>query len=233
MKTTYLKDTLINKAETNESGEITLDYTEVPIMCKLNDKVEVNVAETNIAEISKSQDEDGTERNDRDSNEDNVNVPSEEEKPSYKDDETGEYIPGQEDDDDFEKVMVKPFDLALRKFITQVEKEEVTSRIPQVKYDSENNKITYEHSKEPVDVVTENRVIYTIRVYNEGARDGYASEISDDIPAGLEFLPEDETNTEYRWVMYDKDGNETQEVENAVKITTDYLSKEQGEARME
>ena len=233
VKTTYLQNTLINKAETNESGEITLDYTEVPIMCKLNDKVEVNVAETNIAEISKSQDEDGTERNDRDSNEDNVNVPSEEEKPSYKDDETGEYIPGQEDDDDFEKVMVKPFDLALRKFITQVEKEEVTNRIPQVKYDSENNKITYEHSKEPVDVVTGNRVIYTIRVYNEGARDGYASEISDDIPAGLEFLPEDETNTEYRWVMYDKDGNETQEVENAVKITTDYLSKEQGEARME
>ena len=32
--------------------------------------------------------------------------------------------------------------------------------------------------------------------------------------------------------MYDKDGKETTNVSEAVKITTDYLSKEQGEARM-
>ena len=31
----------------------------------------------------------------------------------------------------------------------------------------------------------------------------------DDMPAGLEFLPDNETNKEYRWIMYDKDGNET------------------------
>ena len=211
----------------------TLDYKDIQIACKIGKDALKNVKLTNIAEITNEVDEEGQDVTDRDSQDGNVEIPNDDELPKYKDDETGEYVPGQEDDDDFEKVIIKPFDLALRKFITQVEKEEVTSRIPQVKYDSENNKITYEHSKEPVDVVTGNRVIYTIRVYNEGARDGYASEISDDIPAGLEFLPEDETNTEYRWVMYDKDGNETQEVENAVKITTDYLSKEQGEARME
>ena len=211
----------------------TLDYKDIQIACKIGKDALKNVKLTNIAEITNEVDEEGQDVTDRDSQDGNVEIPNDDELPKYKDDETGEYVPGQEDDDDFEKVIIKPFDLALRKFITQVEKEEVTSRIPQVKYDSENNKITYEHSKEPVDVVTGNRVIYTIRVYNEGARDGYASEISDDIPAGLEFLPEDEINTEYRWVMYDKDGNETQEVENAVKITTDYLSKEQGEARME
>lgn len=32
--------------------------------------------------------------------------------------------------------------------------------------------------------------------------------------------------------MYDSEGNETEDVSKAVKITTDYLSKEQGEARM-
>lgn len=62
-------------------------------------------------------------------------------------------------------------------------------------------------------------------------KDGYAAEISDDMPAGLEFLPDNETNKEYRWVMYDKDGNKTEDVSKAVKIRTDYLSKEQGEAK--
>ena len=32
--------------------------------------------------------------------------------------------------------------------------------------------------------------------------------------------------------MYDKDGKETTDVKEATKLTTDYLSKEQGEARM-
>ena len=126
------------------------------------------------------------------------------------------------DDDlqnDFEKVIIKPFDLALRKFITKVNNTEVNTRIPQVKYDSENNKITYEHTKDPVDVVTNDIVTYTIRVFNEGMKDGYAAEISDDMPAGLEFLPDNETNKEYRWVMYDKDGNKTEDVSKAVKRT--------------
>lgn len=93
--------------------------------------------------------------------------------------------------------------------------------------------------------------MYTIRVFNEGARDGYAAVISDDMPAGLEFLPENKTNTEYRWKMYRKvkDGETytsentlvqdgvtyvvTTKVEEAEIIATDYLSKEQGETRME
>ena len=142
-------------------------------------------------------------------------------------------MPGQEDDDDFEKVIVKEFDLALRKFITGVDKEEVTTRVPELTYNEEEQKIEYNHTKEPVEVITGNIVTYTIRIYNEGDIAGYAKEVADDIPAGLEFLPENETNQEYRWVMYDAEGNETENVEEAVKIVTDYLSKEQGEARME
>ena len=52
------------------------------------------------------------------------------------------------------------------------------------------------------------------------------------MPKGLEYLPNNELNKEYRWVMYDSEGKETENVADAVKITTDYLSKEQGEARM-
>ena len=86
--------------------------------------------------------------------------------------------------------------------------------------------------KTPVEVVSGNRVEYTIRIFNEGAKNGYAAEVADDIPLGLEFLPEDKLNQEYRWIMYDENGNKTQEVKNAKNIKTDYLSKEQGEERM-
>ena len=116
------------------------------------------------------------------------------------------------------------FDLALRKFITQVQDTEVTTRIPQAKY--ENGQISYEHTKEPLVVHVNDVVIYTLRIFNEGNIDGYASEITDDIPDYLEYLPENETNTKYLWKMYDKDGNETQDVSKAEKVKTTYLSKD-------
>ena len=229
--TSYLDNHIISKPTTNNNGEIVLSYKEVPIMCRVTDDAEGKI--TNIADITISKDENKNVIEDRDSKTDNVILPSDEELPEYKDDETGNYIPGQEDDDDFEKVVVKKFDLALRKFITRVNNDEITTREPKITYDSENSKLTYEHTKEPVDVVTGDTVIYTIRVYNEGEVDGFASKITDDIPNGLEYLPDNELNKEYRWVMYDEEGEETEDITKAVKITTDYLSKEQGEARME
>ena len=232
VSTDYLKDSKVEKYKKDANGKIVLNYVEVPIMCKLKDTAKVNEVITNIADITKFTDGNKNTIKDRDSEEDNANLPEDSKLPSYKDDETGDYVPGQQDDDDFEKVVIKPFDLALRKFITKVNNTGVTTRIPQVKYDAENNKITYEHTKNPVDVVTSDVVTYTIRVFNEGMKDGYAAEVSDDMPAGLEFLPDNETNKEYRWVMYDKDGNTTDDVSKAVKIRTDYLSKEQGEAKM-
>ena len=230
--TAYLDNHMIEKAETNDDGKIVLSYKEVPIMCKVKNDVPTSQKQTNIAEITVSKDENKKLVTDRDSKVDNVVLPSDDKLPEYKDDEKGEYIPGQEDDDDFDKVIIKRFDLALRKFITGVNDKEITSRVPQVNYDNENNKITYEHTKEPVEVTTKDTVIYTIRVFNEGEIDGYASKVSDDIPEGLEYLPDNDLNKEYRWVMYDSEGKETTEVSKAVKITTDYLSKEQGKARM-
>lgn len=138
-----------------------------------------------------------------------------------------------EDDEDYDNIILQEFDLALRKFITKVDEEDVTTRIPEVTYNEEEDQITYNHTKEPVEVVTGNIVEYTIRVYNEGDIAGYANLITDDIPDGLRFLPENETNTEYRWIMYDEEGNVTENVEEAVEIGTDYLSKEQEETEGE
>ena len=81
---------------------------------------------------------------------------------------------------------------------------------------------------EAVEVATGDVVIYTIRVYNEGEAEGYAEEITDDVPEGLEFLPENETNKEYRWVMLDENEEVTTDVKKAKYLITDYLSEEQG-----
>ena len=223
--TNYLGNEKISKASTEDGGEIVLSYKEVPIMCKVKEEAKASEEITNIADITKYLDENRESVVDRDSVENNVQLPTDENLPGYKDNETGEYIPGQEDDDDFEKVIIQKFDLALRKFITAIDDKEVTTRVPQVKY--ENEQITYEHTKEPMQVVTNNIVTYTIRVYNEGEVDGYAQKITDDIPEGLEFLPDNELNKTMRWKMIDEEGNETTDLTKAVKITTDYLSKEQ------
>ena len=157
------------------------------------------------------------------------------------------------------------FDLALRKFITAVnDKATKVSREPVVDVTSLKEgtatTATYTHPKDPVDVVNGDVVSYSLRIYNEGQIDGYASIVTDDIPEGLEFLPEHNTNKEYRWVMYEelKEGTEvadedkdkvvtckvngesqekqyieTKDAKKAVIIRTDYLSKEQGEERMQ
>ena len=207
-----------------------LDYKDLQVACKVKNTAETNKKLTNIAAITEDADKNGKEIEDIDSDPSKITIPSDEKLPSYKDDEIDkEYVPGQEDDDDFEKVVVQEFDLALRKFITNIAGKDVTTRVPEPSYDKEKDKITYNHPKDPMDVVTGDIVTYTIRVYNEGDIDGYAQLVSDDIPNGLKFLPENETNVKYRWVMYDKEGKETEKVEEAEKITTDYLSKEQEE----
>ncbi len=215
-------------------GGDTLDYLDVKIKCKVRN-VESGTKITNIADITEMENKNGDIIDeDRDSHTNpGVDVPNDNDLPNYKDDkiERGdEYIPGQEDDDDFEKVVVEIFDLALRKFITAVDDEAITSRYPQVNYDEETEKMTFTHPKDPVGVSNGKLVTYTIRVYNQGDIAGYATEVTDNLPEGLLYVPENTINQKYRWKMIDANGNETQNVEEAVYITTDYLSKAEEDA---
>ena len=216
----------------------TLSYKEVKVVCKVVATDNMPKKITNIAEISKCENSNRIEvkglasGDERDSNPNQVTVPTGTELENYKDSEINkDYVPGQEDDDDFEKLLLEEFDLSLRKFITAVNDTQIKDREPKVDVtplkDGSGTTAKYEHSKEPVLVSNGNIVEYTIRVYNEGSVAGYAQEVKDDIPEGLEFLPENETNTKYRWVMLDKDGMETTKVEEAQSIVTDYLSIEQ------
>lgn len=204
-----------------------LFYQEIEVTCIVLAPNTYEGTIVNIAEISKDKaiDETGNEVSidDRDSTPNNVDLSDYELK-----EENSTY---QEDDDDYEQVQLKYFDLALRKFITGVNKDKVDTRIPEVKVDEDGN-VTYEHTKEPVEVANNDNVTYTIRVFNEGTIAGYAEEIEDDIPEGLIFLPENEVNKEYNWKMYyrDEEGNlvETDDVEKAEVIRTDYLSEAKG-----
>ena len=233
-----IKTSYLCKANEKVAGEnkipafdgTTLSYKEVKVACKVVSTDPMPSKITNLADISDFTDGEGNKVTDRDSKEDNVKIP--EDRPGYKDDESKkDYVPGQEDDDDFEKVTLVKFDLSLRKFITAVNNTEITSRIPQVDVtpikDGNSTTAKYDHPKDPVLVSNGNIVTYTIRVFNEGEMDGYASEIKDDMPQGLKFLTDNKTNIEYRWKMLDKDGKETENLDEAVSIVTDYLSKEQ------
>ena len=190
----HLENELITKAQADENGNITLSYVEVPIMCKVVENPPTSENITNIADITEYQDENKDPVKDRDSQEDNVELPSDEELPGYKDDETGSYVPGQQDDDDFEKVIVKIFDLALRKWVTQaiviengVETITETGHQP---YDDPEQVVKVELHRKKLDQVTV-KFRYSIRVINEGEIAGYAKEITDYIPEGLKFVAED------------------------------------------
>ena len=226
IKTNYLskavnaEDNLI-KAFDRESGK--LDYKEIKIKCKVKSNVPVKEKLTNIAEITKYIGKNGRQVKDRDSFK-NVELPTDDKLSSYKDDEINKsYVPGQEDDDDFEKVLVEEFDLALRKYITKVDNKEITDRVPVFKID-ENGNYVYNHTKEPVLVGDSDVVTYNIRVYNEGTVAGYAEEVEDDIPEGLVFLPDNETNQKFGWKMLDANKQETNDPKEAKYIRTKYLS---------
>lgn len=218
--TTYLAEVNSNKESSNKEENFlikafdktatnpSLDYRDVQVEMKVIAENSTEGTLRNIAEISK------------DSNEDFDSTPDNVDKNHYTPPtDNSEY---QEDDDDYEDLIMKYFDLALRKFITKVNEEEVTTRYPEVSL-GEDGELVYSHPKDPILVANNDIVIYTIRVYNEGKVDGYAKEITDDIPLGLNYLPEHEINKKYGWTL-SEDGKE---------VSTNYLSKEASSEREE
>ena len=114
------------------------------------------------------------------------------------------------------------YDLALRKFITSIngiapkESREPTVDLTTLKngtFNRNNNNeytATYKHNKDEegkvLEAATGDRVVYTIRIYNEGKKDGTATEITDYLPAGLKLVDNSEINTTYGWTNPSKDG---------------------------
>lgn len=207
----------------DKDKDTTLNYKDIQVTCIVLVDEAVNNNCRNIAEITKDLDKNKEEVVDQDSTPNSVNqeqYPGEDEK---------------QDDNDYENLATdnKKFDLSLQKFITGLNNNKVTGREPSVVVSSDG-KIQFSvptSAKDPLHVTNGDTIIYTIRVYNEGNIDGYAEEIADDLPAGLEFLKDHETNKKYGWELYDKNGNKTTDLSQAVRVKTDYLSKNKSASR--
>ena len=151
----------------------TLDYKEVKVKCRVKNSIEALKKITNLAQITQETDSQGGAVTDRDSVPNgNFTLPADTDLPTYKDDEINfgkEYIPGQEDDDDFEKVIIQEFDLALRKFISGKNGTTLIGREPSVDVTNLANgtatTATYNHPKKAVDMARGDVVEYTIRVF--------------------------------------------------------------------
>lgn len=218
-----------------------LSYKDIKLKCKIKLTSPTLKEITTITEITKSSNNAGLA--DRD-NKSNVNIPSDNELEKYKGNSSNKdeltdsnyYYKGQEDDDDFDKIILENFDFALRYFITDVNGTEINDRVPQVDkstYGDSTSERTittfqYNHDKGEPKLCQNDIITFTIRVYNEGTQDGYAAQIGNDIPSGFEFLKDYEINKQYNWKMYDGQGNETEDLNNAKYIKTSYLSKREG-----
>lgn len=95
-------------------------------------------------------------------------------------------------------------EMTIEKFVSNVNDEEIEKSDEVVK--TQNN-----------DIVT-----YTIRVSNVGEGAGFAKEIVEDVPEGLEFIEDNEINIEYKWKLS----------EDGKNLVTNYLSKEESEENL-
>ena len=113
------------------------------------------------------------------------------------------------------KMKNKPqYDLALRKFITSINgKAPSVTRVPSIatsEVTALKNGIkttaVKSHPKDALEVTTGDRVVYTIRIYNEGKVAGKATQIIDYLPEGLKLAGNSKINTTYGWTNPSKDG---------------------------
>ena len=160
-----------------DDGEgLGLDYRDVQVLCRVNDNAPTNTNIVNVAEITKYQDPDGEDiPKDIDSTPDNVDKKN-------------------EDDDDYEVINIKTFDLSLLKYVSTVYVTEdgktTTSQTGNTGDDNTDKIPKVEVNKKKLDS-TVVKFGYTIKITNEGDIAGYAKEITDYVPEGLKFYAED------------------------------------------
>lgn len=110
---------------------------------------------------------------------------------------------------------IHKFDLSLKAAITDINGQSIENRLPQMSYDESTGKIIYSSVKDPIAVKNGDTITYTFCVYNEGTIDGYASKLIANIPEGLSFIIDNDTNLEYNWSLS----------EDLKSLSTNYLTK--------
>ena len=188
IRTTYLsfengEQNLLNAFDkvTDDGEGSALDYRDLQILCRVSKDAPSNTNIVNVAEITKYEDESGDEiPEDIDSTPDNVNKQN-------------------EDDDDYEVVLIKTFDLSLLKWVSTVYvTEDGVTKTTQTGNTGDDNtdiipKVEINRKKINSTVV---KFGYTIKITNEGDIAGAATEITDYVPEGLKFYKEDNNGWE-------------------------------------
>ena len=205
---TTKEDFVSDVIDAHVNGE-NLKYTDLQVVLKVKENANKEKNITNIAEIVEIYDENNEKIKDRDSDGNNLKYP---ENPSEynggeDNDKSDNYIPGQEDDDDFDRVIIreeKIYDLSLKKFISGLSKdavfsndEKITKYEPKVdikELDNGKTTATYTISKEALEVKENDYILYTIRIYNEGNQNTKIAEVVDYLPQGLDFVKIDSNN---------------------------------------
>ena len=191
VKTTFLssengesnKLKAFDKEKDDEHG-LGLDYRDLPILCRVNEKALTNKKMINSAAITVYEDKEGNEiPNDEDSSAEDL------------EDDQKNKENRNEDDDDYEVIIVKTFDLSLIKFVSTVYvTEDGKTKTTQTGNVGDSNdiipKVEINRKKLNSTVV---KFGYTIKITNEGDIAGYAKEITDYVPEGLKFYSEDNT----------------------------------------
>lgn len=117
------------------------------------------------------------------------------------------------------------YDLAIKKFITKIGENEITSRVPEAII-ADDGKVTYKTNNNIESAMNNQKITYTLRVYNESEQDAKGKRIIEHVPDGLVFVPGDITNMLYGWSMYKivgRDLVETSDPSEAKVIVSDYL----------
>ena len=214
-----------DSSKDNNNDGSGLTYVDVTAVLRVSESAKIDKIIRNEAAITGDSDADGNDVTDRDSQPENW--PGKDDHDKY------------QDDEDFDRVIIRKFDLALRKQIVQIHNTyantntKYTDRYAKLKKDQEEDGNTiydyYDVESNKPQVVENDLVLYSIRVYNEGKEDGTATWVTDKMPTGLEYVKENDVNKKYGWKAY-KEVNA--EEEGAIKIgekyykEVDYSSKE-------
>lgn len=108
-------------------------------------------------------------------------------------------------------------DLGLEKWVSKVEdatsEDKAKNYVDRNTYDDEIEKRSGNIYVKEGDIVT-----YTIRIFNHGNVDATATKIVDNVPAGLEFIADNETNQKYGWEIAEDGKVYTKYLESQVLI---------------
>lgn len=117
----------------------------------------------------------------------------------------------------------------MQKYLYSIDEEKLTNK--EIVAKNIEGKIEYTKNNEICKVANNQKLVFTLRIFNEGEKQTLGRDVYEYIPEGLEFITDSTINKENEWKMYkqDKAGNlvEVENIKDATVLKTDKLRNEQ------